>query len=653
MKTSMPGSRSRLLLQLAAALFALVFASVLQAQPTDADPPARVGRVAETFGRVWLWSPDIDEWIEAVRNRPVTSGDRIATDRDARVEVDVGSTTLRLDGDTELEVLNLDDTQVVLQLHQGSVATRVRDASAVGEFELDTEEGRVRVQAAGRYRFDRRDGSTHLTVYTGQAYFEGPGSALTLLAGQRGQFWIQHGGIAQYSITDPVNDAFASWSAARDRDEDRLAASARYVSPEMTGARDLDRWGRWEQTPEYGPIWIPSAVPSGWAPYSTGHWAWVAPWGWTWVDEAPWGFAPFHYGRWVYYRSGWCWTPGAYVRRPVYAPALVAWIGGPRASVSLTIGGGPAVGWFPLGPREVYVPYYRSSPRYVRELNINHVTNVTVINRVVANPDPTHREFVNRRYPRAVTVVPQSVLTQREPVAPHAVRGSELRPAQATLPAATLLMPPVGAPPHARAEPGGVRPGGPAFGARPERPGQRAAEEPMRRIPERNAPPFVARTAPAGDGALDRSAAPGAGSRFPPGGGREMPPGFERGRARDGNGREQHLVEGVRPADGNPVGGPPRGAPPRQGPQSVTTQRTPPNPAPFSPAVPSPPPQGTPAARAAVPPPATTPAPRAAGGGARERHESAPNRSVARQDGDIPGSVPSRDSQRPGAITPP
>jgi len=477
------------------ALLGLLLVGIVQAQPVDPDPPDRVGRIAEVFGPAWLWSPDTGEWIEAVRNRPVTSGDRLATDRGARIELDVGSTTLRLDADTELEVLQLDDTQVVLQLHEGSVAARVRDAAAVGEFELETDEGRMRVQSAGRYRFDRRDGSTHLTVYAGQAYFEGPGSALTLIAGQRGQFWIQPGGSAQYSITDPIDDAFAAWNAGRDRDEDRLAASARYVSPEMTGARELDRWGRWEQSPEYGPIWFPRGVPSGWAPYSTGHWAWIAPWGWTWVDEAPWGFAPFHYGRWVYYRSAWCWTPGAFVRRPVYAPALVAWIGGPRASVSVTIGGGPAVGWFPLGPREVYVPAYRTSPRYVRQLNINHVPNVAVIDRVVRNPDPTHRDFVNRRLPRAVTIVPERVLVHREPVAPHAVRGGAVRPAVATLPAATLLAPPVGAPPRVRDDDGSRRPGGPAFAARPGRQTPRAAEDPMRRIPERIAPPAGNRAA--------------------------------------------------------------------------------------------------------------------------------------------------------------
>jgi len=411
--------------QVLAACFALVVAGPAMAQTPEADPPGRVARIAETFGQVWLYSPDIGEWIAVVRNRPVTTGDRIATDADARVELDLGTTTLRLDAGTELEVQRLDDARVALFLHGGSVALRVRDAQAADEFELSTEEGLLTVLTPGRYRFDRFDRSTHLTVQAGQARFEGPGSALVVDAGQRGQFWLEANGAAQYSVTDPVRDAFAGWVSERERNEDRVA-SARFVSPEMPGARDLDRYGRWEQNPEYGAIWFPRVVASDWAPYRTGHWAWIRPWGWTWVDDAPWGFAPFHYGRWLYYRNAWCWAPGTYVRRPVYAPALVAWVGGPGANLSLSIGGGPAVGWFPLAPREVYVPAYRVSPRYVRDVNYSHVRNIPNVNVFIGNPGGAQRDYANRKYPHAVTVVPANVLSNREPVAPSAARTRDL-----------------------------------------------------------------------------------------------------------------------------------------------------------------------------------------------------------------------------------
>lgn len=464
---------------------ALVFAvaGLVQAQPVtpgDIDPPGRVGRIVDTFGQAWLYSPDTGEWIDAVRNRPITTGDHLATDPGARAEVTVGSTTLRLDGATELEVARLDDDAVVLHLHSGALALRVRDGRAVGELELTTPEGRIRVQTAGRYRIDRSDRGTELTVDAGQAQWEGPGNGLTLVSGQRGQLWIEPNGVAQYAITEPLRDAFAVWNADRDRAFAR-APVARYVSPEMTGAQDLDRYGRWEQSPDYGPLWYPVAVPVTWAPYTAGHWAWVRPWGWTWVDDAPWGFAPFHYGRWVHYGGRWCWAPGRYVARPVYAPALVAWIGGPQAGLAVTVGGGPAVGWVPLAPHEVYVPAFRAAPRYLREVNVTHVTNVTNITTIINNPP---REYANWRAPHGVTVVPASVIERREPVAPHAERSRELPAVRAFVQAppprpVAVFAPPVGVPPPVHA-PQARPPAPPGFAGRVER-----SEEGRRTIPER------------------------------------------------------------------------------------------------------------------------------------------------------------------------
>ena len=256
----------------------------------------------------------------------------------------------------------------------------------------------------------------------------------------------------------PVRDAFSGWVAERDRADDR-SVSTRYVSPEMTGVEDLDRYGAWQQNPEYGALWVPRGVSAGWAPYTTGRWAWVAPWGWTWVDDAPWGFAPFHYGRWVYVGASWCWSPGTYVRRPVYAPALVAWIGGPRLQIGITVGGGPAVGWVPLAPREVYVPTYRVSPGYVRSVNVTHVTNITNITTIINNPQQAvgERDYRNRKFPHAVTVVPANTLTTRQPVAAAAaqwrsspaVRELGNEPPRGNIVAA----PPVAAPPPVQRRP--------------------------------------------------------------------------------------------------------------------------------------------------------------------------------------------------------
>jgi hypothetical protein len=450
---------------------AMAAGTAAHAQPAAGDPPGRVARLSDLNGQVWMYSPDTAEWVSAERNRPLTSGDRLATDPGARAELQMGSTTLRLDASTELEVVELDDDHMSLQLHGGSISARLRNATDAGEFDVTTEDGRFVFQRAGRYRIDRVKPASHLTVFAGQAVYEGPGSALTVNAGQRAEFWLDSSNAAQYSLSSPVKDEFAAWISDRDRGADRVAVP-RYVSPEMTGVEDLDRYGSWEQNNDYGSLWIPRGVAVGWAPYSTGHWAYVLPWGWTWVDDAPWGFAPFHYGRWVYYRNSWCWTPGARVARPVYAPALVAWVGGPRVSVSVTVGAGPAVGWFPLAPREVYVPSYRVTPRYVQNINITHVTNVTTITNVYNNPQAP-REFYNRRLPNALTVVPTAVLASRQPVAPAAaqlrsqpwVRELNNQPRQGE----TMVAPPVVAPIAPRAERRPVSPP-PGVGGAPRAP---------------------------------------------------------------------------------------------------------------------------------------------------------------------------------------
>jgi len=464
-------SSGRLWLVVLAALLTLGAALSARAQSAG-DPPGRVARLSDIAGQVWLYNVDSEDWMSVERNRPLTTGDRIATDDGARAEITLGSTTLRLDARTEIEISRLDDTRFNLRLRGGSVAVRVRNPQALAEFALDTDEGRFRAQTAGRFRFDRFDETSDVTAYAGQVVYEARNTALPVLTGQRAQFWIDGAGVPQYAMVAPQRDPFWSWNDERDRAEDRVAAT-RIVSPEMTGAEDLARYGQWEQTPEYGSLWVPSSVPSGWAPYSVGHWAWVRPWGWTWIDDAPWGFAPFHYGRWVYHRNVWGWAPGTYVARPVYAPALVAWVGGPRVNLSVSIGAGTPVGWFPLGPREVYVPSYRSSPRYLRDINVTHVSNAATVTAIASNRngEADRREFANRKYAHAVTFVPAEVMMRREPVAPAAARlrsDPQLRAFVADArPAEVLTSAPVNAPAAPRSTQGRTPPRPPFEGRAP------------------------------------------------------------------------------------------------------------------------------------------------------------------------------------------
>jgi hypothetical protein len=193
---------------------------------------------------------------------------------------------------------------------------------------------------------------------------------------------------------------------------------AEYVSSDAVGYQDLNEYGNWQTEPDYGEVWFPGQLDADWAPYSEGHWTWISPWGWSWIDQAPWGFAPFHYGRWGFFGGRWGWVPPPPRRHALYAPALVAWVGGPGTrGATLELGGGAAVGWLPLAPGEVYVPGYAVSPRYLQQVNLSNTNGLSAstISAVGNNPALQFR-YANRLAPRALTVVPQTAFTAGDPV---------------------------------------------------------------------------------------------------------------------------------------------------------------------------------------------------------------------------------------------
>jgi hypothetical protein len=401
--------------------FLSVFSTGAQA---DDDPPGRVARLNYIQGSVSFQPGGETDWVQANPNRPLTTGDNLWTDRNARGELHIGSTALRLSSETGISFLNLDDRTVQIQLAQGSLSVRMRRLDGGDAFEVDTPNLAFTVQRPGEYRFDvdPEGRTTHIVVREGEGEATGGGS----------NFHLDSGEEARVSGTDSLTfdvgraartDGFDDWSHSRDDREER-APSARYVSRDVIGYEDLDDYGEWRSVPEYGSVWFPSRVAEGWAPYRYGHWAWIAPWGWTWVEDEPWGFAPFHYGRWAVVGGGWCWVPGPVVVRPVYAPALVAFVGGPRFSLALSFGGGGGgVAWFPLGPREVYVPSYRASPRYVQNVNVTNTTvNVTNITNVYNNTTVNNVTYMHQTNVNAVTAVSHDTFVNARPVAAANVR---------------------------------------------------------------------------------------------------------------------------------------------------------------------------------------------------------------------------------------
>jgi hypothetical protein len=486
----------RILTLLLPFLLAGLFASVVYAD--EGDPPGRVARLSLAQGKVSFQPSGETDWSEASVNRPVTTGDRLYTDQDARAELEVGSFAVRLGQGTDLTLANLNYQIMQLGVGQGTLRVTVYEMPENNSVEIDTPNGALILQTAGSYRVDTAaDGnSTQVTVNAGSLEISAGDLSQTLQSGQAVQL-TGTGPVAASSLSVPRPDDFDKWCAGRDRRIEN-SPSVKSVGPAVPGDEDLDTYGQWTTEPEYGPVWVPANVPPGWVPYRNGYWAFIEPWGWTWVEAEPWGYAPFHYGRWAHIGPVWAWVPGPVVVAPVYAPALVAFVGGPGFGMGMGVG----VAWFPLGPREPFLPWYHYGPNYIRAFNVVSATNISTFH------------YVNREV--AVTAVSGDVFRSGQPVArgmlhmtPEQLAHAEVIPhpevsptARAVFGARTVAAPPV---PAARfgaprpASPG--EPSGPQTPAPVTREAERTGGPPNTPSPHmftRNAPapgnaPFAAR----------------------------------------------------------------------------------------------------------------------------------------------------------------
>jgi hypothetical protein len=418
----MSGIRGNVLLIAASILFMFAFTVF-----AETDPPDRVARLNLIEGSVSFHPSggDDEDWVSAVLNRPLTTGDRLWADANSRSELHIGSTAIRLDSNTGISFLNLDSTNTQIRLSNGSINVKLRYLEPENTFEVDTPNLAFAIRRPGNYRIDASPDTktTVITVWQGEGEAIGGGRSWPVISDQQ----VRLAGISMldYDLSDPEDQslsAFDRWAKSRDTREDRASAK-QYVPREMTGYEDLDSHGTWKQVPDYGWCWTPTRIAVDWAPYRYGSWVWISPWGWTWVDDEPWGFAPFHYGRWMHRDSAWFWVPGPLSVRPVYAPALVAWVGGSGFNFSISIGSGGGIGWFPLGPREVFIPTYRVSERYVTNINITNtvVKRETIIN-VYNNHDARSTPYMNRNVRSAVTVVDRNTFVGSRSVAKNVLQ---------------------------------------------------------------------------------------------------------------------------------------------------------------------------------------------------------------------------------------
>ena len=315
-------------------------------------------RLSYTDGDVSFWRPGAEDWTPSRLNTALAAGDRLYAGEGASLELELGGQAyVRAGEQTQIGIANLEPDFMQVEISSGQASLDVRNLQAGHTIEIDTPNAAFTVENTGYYRIDvEEDQTTFITRRGGQARVTPAGGSVAAVSPTeqvvvRGQ---QNPVVETYVAPDL--DSWDRWNYAR---TDRLleSPSARYVPTGVAGTSDLDYYGRWRVVPTYGPVWVPTAVAPGWAPYSTGRWVWDPYYGWTWVDDAPWGWAPYHYGRWVNYSGYWAWAPGPIVAQPVYAPALVAFYAGNDFGVSVSFGG-PAIGWAPLGWGEPCVPWW-------------------------------------------------------------------------------------------------------------------------------------------------------------------------------------------------------------------------------------------------------------------------------------------------------
>ena len=418
-------------------------------------PLPLVGRIAALDGAVTLRAAG-GEWADSGINAPIAAGMSVRTAGEGRAELRVGPATIALAPGTELDVAQLDAAGTQLVLRRGRLGVRLSQLDPARSIEIDIARGGVWLLVPGDYDIGAGDrgAPSRVAVLDGRARVVGKGLDTVITTGSANLLTGDDPVIATLAAAGA--DEFVGWWRAA-AGPDTEPAALHHVAATMTGYEALDANGSWETVAGHGAVWFPQAGPDEWAPYRNGHWRWIAPWGWSWIDDQPWAFAPTHYGRWMRFDEAdalapsatgtrWGWIPGRRVAEPLYAPAMVAFLGTAGVGISYADAVGPAVAWFALAPGEAYWPGYTSDPDTIRRLNEATLPKGTAIAAASSGEPPAaivNGDYRNRRY---ANVVPRSVFTGGRPIAPALLQLPARRLDSAPLLAGALQLGPPTAP---------------------------------------------------------------------------------------------------------------------------------------------------------------------------------------------------------------
>ncbi|MBI5640475.1 MAG: FecR domain-containing protein [Nitrospirae bacterium] len=338
-------------------------------------------RVTLVEGDVQIKTDETSDWVPASINMPLKEEDMIWVPEEGRVELQLrNGTSVRLDGNSSLEILRLESDSSQLYLNSGRAYVYFR-GSKKDVIQLDTPVSSVRGFEKSIFNVDvDKDGDTDVSVLRGYVYAENRNGRIKVT--ENYTLALTGETRAELGAIGPADD-WEEWNKERNRRLYERRYSSRYLPDELeTYSNDFDDNGKWVYTRDYGYVWTPTVmVSAGWAPYRHGRWTWIGG-DYVWVSYEPWGWAPYHYGRWSFVASiGWFWVPP--VRGSVYwGPGFVGWVNTPNY-----------VAWVPLAPGEIYYGYGNYGPHSVNLININ-IANISI-----------NQIYRHARIPHAVTIL--------------------------------------------------------------------------------------------------------------------------------------------------------------------------------------------------------------------------------------------------------
>jgi hypothetical protein len=381
-------------------IFLLVLFSAIWTS-SAVDAAIIVGRISHLEGQIYRYMDVDDSWVATSLQSPAGTQDVLLTGDASKAEIIFpNNQLLRLDENTEIEILNLDDDIGELELHSG--LARFYNRGSAGKLLIETVRGTVRVEPESAVDVHADKKSVTVSAVHGEATFRSYQDGVEKIEVLSGSTSLEFREESIIAGIGPIDRKWDRWCADREGvwTKNRLVRSEYLPEFMQAHAYVMEPYGRWQRIYYRGYYywaWKPHSVAVGWSPYTTGYWHdWHgSP---VWVDHNPWGWVTHHHGHWLNMHGAWLWTPYVHVShvpgvtvigfnitfgkryRSHWHPGRVRWIAH-----------NDYIGWLPLAPWETYYGYRKWGPRTVAmrggvgvNININlsnhkHIDHAVII----------------------------------------------------------------------------------------------------------------------------------------------------------------------------------------------------------------------------------------------------------------------------------